>query len=160
MTTIGTLIVATPTDVEAPAPFLGPLLKRAQRTSAKVLRQQLESLGLTPAQFGALRELYGRDGLSLGEIARGLNADPPTMSGVVDLLVNAGYVERREDAQDRRKLRLFLTERARSIEGELAQIEERREQALARVFKPDELGMLKQLLGRLCVADESCAGSE
>jgi DNA-binding MarR family transcriptional regulator len=160
MTTIGTPIVGTPTDDRTQALFLGPLLKRASRTAVKILRAQLEPLGLTPVQFAALRELYGRDGLSLGEIARGLNTDAPTMSGVVDALVNAGYVERREDPQDRRRLRLFLTERARSIEGELAQIEERRERALVRVFTPAEVGVLKELLGRLCIADESCTVSE
>lgn len=160
MTNIATPIVAVLPDGEPEAPLLGPLLKCAFRASSKVLRHLLEPLGLTPVQFSALRVLYRCDGLSLGEVARRLKADPPTMSGVVDGLVSAGYVARREDPGDRRKLRLYLTEHAREIEPQLARAEEHRELALVESLTPDEVQTLKQLLGRLCDAVERCQDTE
>jgi DNA-binding MarR family transcriptional regulator len=155
MTNIATPIVAIPLESEAEAPRLGRLLKRAFRAWTKTLRHQLEPLGLTPVQFAALRELYRCDGLSLGEVAKRLKADSPTMSGVVDGLVNGGYVERREDPDDRRKLRLYLTASARGIEGVLAHAENECERALLRAFDADEVRRMKELLGRLCEAAES-----
>jgi DNA-binding MarR family transcriptional regulator len=160
MTNIATPIVAILPDDEARAPSLGRLLKRAYRAWSKVLRGQLEPLALTPVQVAALRELYCCDGLSLGGIARRLKADPPTMSGVVDGLVNAGFVERREDPDDRRKLRLYLTDQARAIEGELQDAAEQCERALIAGFTPAEVELLKALLGRLCEAAESSSPSE
>src|SRR5947207_9375438 len=139
MTNIATPIVGTPPDPEAEPALLGPLLKRAFKASSRVLRHLLEPLSLTPVQFAALRELYRCDGLSLGEVARRLKADPPTMSGVVDGLVSAGYVARREDPGDRRKLRLYLTEHARDIEPPLARAEEHRERALVQSLTPAEV---------------------
>src|SRR5207302_3096375 len=144
MTNIATPIVGVLPNDAAEVTFLGPLLKRAFRAASKVLRHQLEPLDLTPVQFAALRELYQSDGLSLGEVARRLKADPPTMSGVVDGLVNAGYVARREDPGDRRKLRLYLTEHARGIEPQLARAEEHRERALVHSLTPAEVQTLKQ----------------
>jgi DNA-binding MarR family transcriptional regulator len=90
-------------------------------------------------------------------VARRLKADPPTMSGVVDGLVNGGYVERREDPEDRRKLRLFLTERAREIEQKLEHAEEQGEAAMLAFLTASESESLKQLLRRLCEAAEGPA---
>lgn len=160
MTNIATPIVAILPDADAEANLLGRLLKRAFRAWSRVLRRQLEPFALTPVQFAALRELLGCDGLSLGGVARRLKADPPTMSGVVDGLVNAGYVERREDPNDRRKLRLYLTERARAIAGELELVQMECERAVVRDLTTGEVGTLKDLLGRLCAAAEDSVPPE
>ena len=78
------------------------------------------------------------------------------MSGVVDGLVNAGYVERREDPEDRRKLRLYSTERARAIERIWSASKRSVSAALVRdSFSGAEVRTLKELLGRLCDAAEA-----
>src|SRR5437763_17055653 len=160
MTNIATPIVGVLPNDAAEETFLGPLLKRAFRAASKVLRHQLEPLRLTPVQFAALRELFKCDGLSLGEVARRQKADPPTVSGVVDGLVHAGFVERREDPCDRRKLRLYLTDHAHAIEQELAYIERRREALLVQSLTVGEVQSLKELLHRLCENAETCPVSE
>ncbi len=128
---------------------LGPLLKRAHKTANCLLRRILEPLGLTPVQAAALSRLLGRDGLSLNELAEGLHADAPTLSGVVDCLVTAGYAERREDPHDRRRLRLFATEWARGIQKTLDQAEARREALLTGGLAAAEVAQLKALLRRV-----------
>jgi DNA-binding MarR family transcriptional regulator len=60
-----------------------------------------------------LRVLLAGDGLKSSDVAaRGLSS-PGTLTSVVDRLVREGYVERRRDADDRRVVRLFVTERGR-----------------------------------------------
>jgi MarR family transcriptional regulator, organic hydroperoxide resistance regulator len=128
---------------------LGPLLKRAHKTSKLALRRIVEPLGLTPVQADALSRLLGKDGLSLNELAERMEADAPTLSGVVECLVCAGYAERREDTQDRRRTRLFATEKARQIQSTLEQAEAHREALLTRGLSPTEVAQLKALLRRL-----------
>jgi DNA-binding MarR family transcriptional regulator len=131
---------------------LGPLLKRASKAAKLVLRRVVEPLGLTPVQADALGQVLARDGLSLNELAERLHVDSPTLSGVVDCLVTSGYAERREDSHDRRRLRLFATEKARQIQSLLTQAEAQREAALTRGLSPGEIDLLKMLLRRVAEA--------
>jgi DNA-binding MarR family transcriptional regulator len=128
---------------------LGRALQRAHKAAHHLLRRLLEPLGLTPVQATALNRLFEQNGLSLNELAERMRADAPTLSGVVDCLVTAGYAERREDPQDRRRLRLFATEKARQIQEELRDVEERREAVLTRELSPAEGAQLKALLARV-----------
>jgi DNA-binding MarR family transcriptional regulator len=142
----------------APEPEpLGPLLKRAYKASKLALRRIVEPLGLTPVQADALSRVLAKDGLSLNELAERMEADAPTLSGVVECLVCAGYAERREDAQDRRRTRLFATEKARQIQSALQQAESNREALLTRGLSPDEASLLKALLRRV---GQSAGGEE
>jgi DNA-binding MarR family transcriptional regulator len=128
---------------------LGPLLKRAYKASKLALRRIVEPLGLTPVQADALSRLLVKDGLSLNELAERMQTDAPTLSGVVECLVTAGYAERREDAQDRRRTRLFATGRARQIQSTLQEAEGQQEALLTRGLSPEEVTQLKALLRRL-----------
>jgi DNA-binding MarR family transcriptional regulator len=128
---------------------LAPLIKRAHKAADHLLRRLLEPLGLTPVQASALSRLLGQDGLSLNELAERMHTDAPTLSGVVDCLVNAGHVERRADPQDRRRLRLFATEQAWEIQAALKQAEARREAELTRGLSSEEVVQLKTLLRRV-----------
>jgi DNA-binding MarR family transcriptional regulator len=147
MTTIATL-TGEPGDGLEGEP-LGPALQRAHKAAHHLLRRLLEPLGLTPVQAAALRRLLEQNGLSLNELAERLRTDAPTLCGVVDCLVAAGYVERREDPQDRRRLRLFATDKAWQVQAALQEAEERREALLTQGLSPEEAAQLKALLRRV-----------
>ena len=51
------------------------------------------------------------------ELARMFNVAMPTMTRTVDALVQKGFVERQQDAQDRRKMYLRLTEAGEQVAG-------------------------------------------
>jgi DNA-binding MarR family transcriptional regulator len=51
------------------------------------------------------------------ELARMFNVAMPTMTRTVDALVQKGYVERRQGAEDRRKMYLRLTEAGEHVAG-------------------------------------------
>jgi DNA-binding MarR family transcriptional regulator len=51
---------------------------------------------------------------TLGYIARRLMVTPAVVTGIVDRLERRGYVQRRADAEDRRVVRLALTEAGRT----------------------------------------------
>jgi DNA-binding MarR family transcriptional regulator len=70
--------------------------------------------GISPAGLGVVRLLAARDGLKSSEVAARGWSTPGTVTSVVDTLVRDGYVERRRDPDDRRVVRLYLTEQGRA----------------------------------------------
>jgi DNA-binding MarR family transcriptional regulator len=71
---------------------------------------------ISSRRFYALRGLAGRD-RTAGELARLVNIPLPSLTQVVDGLVERGWVERRGDPSDRRKVRLSLTSLGLEVYG-------------------------------------------
>ncbi len=77
--------------------------------------------GLSLAEYRVLVYLRGREDVSLSALAEYIGLGLPSMSKMVDGLVDEGLVSRTEAAEDRRRLALCLTEAgAATIEGALA----------------------------------------
>jgi DNA-binding MarR family transcriptional regulator len=72
-----------------------------------------QGTGVSPAGLGVMRLLAVHDGLKSSEVAARGWSTPGTITSVVDTLMRDGYVERRRDADDRRVVRLYLTEQGR-----------------------------------------------
>jgi DNA-binding MarR family transcriptional regulator len=66
--------------------------------------------GLTAARLSALSVLVFGGPCSLGELARAERVAGPTMTRIVDALVQLGLAERRTDPVDRRAVRLAPTD--------------------------------------------------
>ena len=85
-------------------------LTRAQRRLARGLSARLaEEEGTTLDQFRVLRALAGTDGRSMGELVESLVVPHPTVTRVVDGLVDAGLVYRRQSDTDRRRVSVHLS---------------------------------------------------
>jgi DNA-binding MarR family transcriptional regulator len=99
-------------EVPPDAPLFS-LFAAAFRSMGGFWTQAAQGTGLSPAGLGILRVLLARDGLKSSEVAARGWSTPATVTSVVDTLVRDGYVERRRDSQDRRVVRLFVTEAGR-----------------------------------------------
>lgn len=83
-------------------------------------------LGATKAQWRVLVRLRrAGDGLRQVELAELLDIEPITLCRMIDRLGEAGLIERRRDAQDRRAWRLHLTEAAAPVIKKLEKMGER-----------------------------------
>jgi DNA-binding MarR family transcriptional regulator len=76
-----------------------------------------------------------------------LEADKVTRA--VDVLVSQGYVVRRQDAKDRRKVVLSLSARGRRVHDELSQLRDAIEHEFLRVLTPTEVASLYQIIDKL-----------
>lgn len=76
-------------------------------------------LGLTRAQWRALKAIRRREGLSQSELAEFLEMEPIAVGRVIDRLAAAGFVERRADPNDRRRWRLYLTVKAHGVTDDM-----------------------------------------
>jgi DNA-binding MarR family transcriptional regulator len=75
-------------------------------------------LGLSLRQFAALRGIQ-EGASSPGELARLWQVTPAVITGIVDRLEVRGLVRREPDPDDRRRLRLVLTEAGRCASDEI-----------------------------------------
>src|SRR5579872_7425408 len=102
--------------IPADAP-LHTLLLAASRIMGTFYAGTLAQSGLriSPAGLGVLRVLMAGDGLKSSDVAARGGSSPGTLTSVVNTLVREGYVERRSDAEDRRVVRLFVTDKGRQV---------------------------------------------
>jgi len=91
---------------------------RFMRLHARLLAQmtaRIRALGLSIPQFDLLSTLTEREGISQSELAERLYVTKGNVSGLVDRLVQAGLVERRAIAGDRRSYAMHLTAEGRRL---------------------------------------------
>jgi DNA-binding MarR family transcriptional regulator len=84
----------------------------------------VEGEGLTTQQWavlGALSRPEGRDGMSVGDLARYLMVSRQNLSGVLGRLERDGRIRLEADARDRRSRLIKMTEAGWSVWMELAQ---------------------------------------
>lgn len=87
-----------------------------------------QTTGLSTPALHALLALYKRDGQHATSLAASIGYPATSFTPIVDRLELRGFVERHEDAQDRRAVCIWLTARAQDrrdqITTEAAQIED------------------------------------
>lgn len=94
---------------------------RLLRTYADQRARELET---TRAQWSVLSKLQRCEGVSQSELADALDLAPITLARLIDKLTEAGFVERRDDASDRRIYRLYLTKKAEPALEKLGELAE------------------------------------
>lgn len=103
---------------------LGFLLTRTARALKRALDSKLVEHNLTATQYIVLARLWEEDGVSLTELGERLYFDNPTLTGVVDRMERDGLLERRRDRDDRRVVRVFLTERGKDLQQTIGRLAE------------------------------------
>ena len=110
----------------------------------RLLRREDDSSGLSAPRLSALSVLVFAGPQSLAELAAAEQVRPPTMSRIVDGLVEAGLVTREVKPGDRRSVRIAATDegkrlleagrerRVRALTSRLARLAESERRALAR----------------------------
>ena len=79
--------------------------------AVKLFNRQIKNVGLTSSQWHVLYRLYEHDGQTQTELADHLTMAKPPLGKIVDRLEEDGWVIRRDDPQDRRAKRVFLTQK-------------------------------------------------
>ena len=79
-------------------------------------------LQLSPGVIKMLIRLGRADGVSMGEMARGIGCDPSYITALVDDLTGHGLATREHDPLDRRVKIVVLTAEGRSLAGEIRSV--------------------------------------
>jgi MarR family transcriptional regulator, organic hydroperoxide resistance regulator len=120
----------------------------------------LSEVGLHPGQEMVLIELWESDGLRGGELAERLGVEPPTVTKMLRRLERCGLVERRQDPQDARSFRAYLTDEGRSLEGPVTRIWETVEERTFAGMSIGERRNLRRLLTKVRANIDPTFGAE
>ncbi|TAE15146.1 MAG: MarR family transcriptional regulator [Bacteroidetes bacterium] len=87
------------------------LLERTSKRIKQYAQTQfkLQKFGITVDQWIVLKKLNEVSGCSQSDLAELVNKDAPTLTRIIDLLVDKGLLQRNLDTEDRRKFVVCLT---------------------------------------------------
>jgi DNA-binding MarR family transcriptional regulator len=125
------------------------LLSKAQLSVHQRFKEKLTAYDITPVQYGVLKCLWNTNGLCPRTIAETLGLDGSTITGILDRLEHKGLIVRTLDEEDRRSLRVVLTDKGFEIEASVVKTVEDANDAVLRSFSEDEVILFKKLLEKI-----------
>jgi len=124
-------------------------LNKVMRKVQRFYEAKLSSFGITPVQFVVLASLLKNDGMKFKDLAENIDMDGSTLTGILDRLERAGYVERKGDPEDRRSVLIFLTEKANESGPALLKTAEEFDEEIKEHFTPDEFDVFIRVLDKI-----------
>lgn len=125
------------------------LLRRAHQRASSLFQGQLAQYELTPAQYFALTRLREKRRLSQNQLGRETAMDPATIQGVVQRLAARGFIDRKPDPLDRRRMVLELTDSGRKLSEGLIEAASRVNHEVLSPLQKEEQDAFIRLLGKL-----------
>lgn len=95
------------------------LLSVSQNKVFKYFSKLLEEYGLTPAQYGVLNCLWSEGQLSPKQIGEFMYLEAPTISGILDKMQKAGFIERSVDPENRRNVLVVATQKSMELQDKV-----------------------------------------
>jgi DNA-binding MarR family transcriptional regulator len=118
---------------------------------------QITRLRLIPGHFHVLSSLYHRGSFPMSELGSEVRISKQQLTPIIDRLVETGMVTRRVDEQDRRIVRVEITEQGTEVYEELR---EEIKQSLMERFSAIPDGQLKELERMLPRVHEILKGAD
>jgi DNA-binding MarR family transcriptional regulator len=145
--------------------YLSYLLARASYAVYKEFDAEVKKAGLSSLEWRVLATLApgdargsaknGNAGMTIGELAREVLAQQPTLTKLIQRMSAGGLVERLADADDARKTRVASTAAGRKLVAGLLARAKAHEAALLDEFRGDEVQALKKILHALITRFDS-----
>ena len=97
----------------------GYLVRDAHRAFQRVLERRIAAYGVSRGQWYFLRVLWTADGLSQRELSARVGMMEPTTAVALRSMERSQLIRRLRAEDDRRKVRVFLTAKAKRLRNEL-----------------------------------------
>jgi MarR family transcriptional regulator, organic hydroperoxide resistance regulator len=105
--------------------------------------------GITVDQFRLLTHLWKQDGISQQQLAQLVRRDRASITRMVDILEQQGFINRASDKDDRRINLIFLTEKGKQLEPIASKAAEETLNISQKGFSQSERKTLDELLNRV-----------
>ena len=97
-------------------------LYAAARKAVSAYTPYLKPLDLTYTQYITFMVLWEKDGLTIGEIGERLHLDNGTLTPLLKKMEKQGYITRKRDQEDERKVTVHLTKEGRDMKQKLVHV--------------------------------------
>lgn len=127
------------------------LLSIAQNTVFKKLSGKLEPYGITPSQYGVLNCLWSGEADTPKQLCGCLRIEASSISSILDRMQVNGLIERNIDTNDRRTIRVNVTDRGKALQNPVMDIVNKINQDVLDFLEPEQKEFLLKTL--LVIAD-------
>jgi DNA-binding MarR family transcriptional regulator len=110
---------------------------------------QESGANITSEQWGILKCLWQKEGISQSEIAEKVNKDKASITRILDIMQKNNLIKRCDDEFDRRSYRIYLTGEGKSLKRKLKPVVPSTNQRLFQNLDEYELQELQRLLLKL-----------
>ncbi|MBC8081461.1 MAG: MarR family transcriptional regulator [Gorillibacterium sp.] len=121
------------------------LLSQVIRLHYHQVHGHLEKIGIYPGQPPVLFQLAEKNGLSQKEMAENMKIKPATLTVMLNRMESGQLVERRQDPDDQRVSRVYITDLGRDRASELKEIFKTLEEECFQNVTPDEQAFLRRM---------------
>ncbi len=97
---------------------IGQLLSQIFRLGEDRMRVKMGRIGLHRAQGFAMHHLLHHDGITQTQLAKAVHITPATATSMLRRMERDGWIERRDDPDDQRVSRVFVTRKAEALHEE------------------------------------------
>lgn len=122
------------------------LLGKAYQKAHGDFKKQLNTYGLTNMQHLVLEGLWYQEGMTAAELCKLLIMDKATASGVLERMVDTGWIEKRLDPNDGRVQRLYPSKKAARYKSKLIEERKKANKHILKKFTIEEQVLFKRLL--------------
>ena len=95
---------------------------KAYQLGSRFLSQKVSRLNLTAVQTMILGFLDQEDQMTSSELGKRAELDSATLTGILDRLETAGFIERKGNPDDRRSIRIHLTKKGKAMAREATHV--------------------------------------
>jgi MarR family transcriptional regulator, organic hydroperoxide resistance regulator len=125
------------------------VLARVSRGIKGASADGMRQLGVHIGQNFLLEELWREDDLTLGELARRMGVEVPTVTRMTKRMEAAGLLARTTDTRDRRVVRITLTDQGHALREKLPAVLDDVARRALRDLTPDQRDQLIKLLSHV-----------
>jgi DNA-binding MarR family transcriptional regulator len=113
------------------------LLDVATRRLTKFYNRRLRQFGITYNHLFILTCLWEQEGVNVKDLAQQLCLDSSSLTGHLDRMERTALIVRQDDPNDRRAVRVFLTEKGRHLKARLEPIGQELKETLQHGVPPE-----------------------
>jgi DNA-binding MarR family transcriptional regulator len=127
----------------------GYLANHMARLFALGLQQRINPLGIAPAQFMTLLELWDKDGLTQRELVQRIDIEQATMANTVSRMERDGLIRRKPHPKDKRAQSIFLTPKAKALKSQAVDAANKQNQRALKGLSANEQRQLLDYMQRI-----------
>ncbi|PKN52466.1 MAG: MarR family transcriptional regulator [Deltaproteobacteria bacterium HGW-Deltaproteobacteria-13] len=95
---------------------------KANQLASRFLSQKVSELNITSVQAMVLGFLDKEDQITSSALGKRTELDSATLTGILDRLETAGFIERKGNSDDRRSIRIHLTKKGKVMSREATRV--------------------------------------
>lgn len=122
---------------------------KANQLASRFLSQKVAELSLTPVQALVLSFLHVEDQITSSELGRKTELDSATITGILDRLEAAGFIERKNNPDDRRSIHIHLTPKGNELSKAAIEMIDAANKEFLRVLTKEQRRDLFEIIKKL-----------